>query len=65
MKRTIYVLAVFALILAGCSGSSTKETDDSLPAEVKQMESVASEMDSTISDIEKTAEELDELLDEL
>lgn len=65
MKKTVYAIAIVVLILAGCSGGSSKETDEVTPAEIEQIESTATEMDSTISDIEETADELDELLDEL
>ncbi len=66
MKKTVYAIAILSLILAGCSGSSSNETvDDSVSAEIEQIEATTSQIDSTISDIEESSKELDELLDEL
>lgn len=65
MKHLFLSFAATALIVAGCSGNSSRNQDNIEPAEIEQIESVTMEIDSTISDIESTANELDSLLKEL
>jgi PBP1b-binding outer membrane lipoprotein LpoB len=65
MKHLFLSIALTALIVAGCSGNSSRNQDNVDPAEIEQIESVTMEIDSTISEIESTASELDSILKEL
>lgn len=65
MKKLLFAFGISALILAGCSGGSSKDkSDEAVTDEIEQIEAVTPEMDSTISEIEESAQEVDSVLKE-
>jgi len=74
MKKTVFVVVLAAIFIAGCSGTSKKggTPDASESSELTEIEKLISTTDSVATEIEKTTDEiqeseatLDSLLNEL
>ncbi len=67
MKKTILILALAAMFLAGCSGVSKKEAAEAAETEklIKATDSIAAEIEKTAGDIKESEASLDSLLNEL
>lgn len=66
MRKTIFVLAFAATILAGCSGASNKKeavkSDETI---VKTLDSLSNEVDKAKKDIENSSKQVDSLINKL
>ena len=67
MKKTIFIIALAAIFIAGCSGPSKKEAAEAAETEklIMTTDSIAAELEQTADEIQESEVALDSLLNGL
>jgi len=66
MRKTIFTLALAALIVAACTGrTSNKEAEALEAAEIERIDSIKQELNTAKTEIDSTVATVDELINDL
>lgn len=65
MKKYLIGMGVAALLIAGCTGNTSRQEAEAENLEIMKADSISSVIDSLKEDIDASVRELDTLLDEL
>jgi len=66
MRKTIFTLALAALIVAACTGRTSKKEAEALEAaEIERIDSIKQELNTAKAEIDSTVTKVDELINDL